>query len=143
MTSKTLHPSAPVTFEAEAPRFSKGFEPSEAFLKRWKETEPKRRIARKLEAIRIGSNQSQAEIAQKMGVDPSYVSRMESSSGPIPKAETIALFAAHCGVDMAYAFIDRKDRGVKYALHTILRDEEVVIAAEDEDEAAAEVATES
>lgn len=124
--------------ESEAPKFSEGLEPSVAFLKRWKESEPKRRLARRLAKMRIDAGFTQAEVAEKLGLDPSYVSRLESSAGSVPKADLVAQLAAHYGYDTAYAFIDRKDGGLELVLHNILRDEEGHLEMQDLQPAAAQ-----
>lgn len=88
--------------------FSEGFEPSAAFLERWRATAPKRRLADRLEKMRIDAGRTQAEIAEILDVDPTYVSKMESPVGPVPKADLVARFADACGYDTAYAFIRRE-----------------------------------
>ena len=128
---KAIYQGTYEILEPEAPKFSEGLEPSDAFLKRWKEAGPKRRLARRLAKMRINAGYTQAQVAEKLGIDPSYVSKMESSAGPVPKADMVAQLAAYYGYDTAYAFIERKNEGLELVLHNILRDEEGFLEMQD------------
>jgi transcriptional regulator with XRE-family HTH domain len=78
-------------------------ESSEAH-KLWMSTEQKRKIALLLSRLRKMKGLSQKEIAQFCGWDKSFVSRLESSHGSIPDAETISRYAAACGITVGIIF---------------------------------------
>lgn len=116
MTVKFLFRGIVETGEPEEAPFSEGLEPSESFLRLWGQTKHKRNIARRLERMRIEKDLTQAEVAKLIDVDPTYVSKMESSTGSLPKADLIARFAAVCGYDLAYAFINRDREVVEFEI---------------------------
>jgi len=123
---------APAATEAADERFSRGLPATEEFLRVWRETAPRRRLGRTLEALRRNAELTQAELARRMGKDQAFVARMESGRGDMPKAENVALFALHCGFATAYAFVDVTREGeVKlHELQPIGQSEEVVAALE-------------
>ena len=75
----------------------------------WEETREKRELARQLVRMRSSAGLSQKELADRMGKDQAYVSRMESATHPMPKGQSIALYARSCGYVTAYAFLRPED----------------------------------
>ena len=71
----------------------------------WEATREKRELARQLVGMRSAAGLSQKELADRMGKDQAYVSRMESATHPMPKGQSIALYARSCGYVTAYAFL--------------------------------------
>lgn len=91
--------------QAEA-TFSKGLPVTEEFERAWRKSLARREVGRRLERMRRAANLTQSELAERMGKNQAFVARMESGRGDMPKAENIALFAAHCGFATAYAFVE-------------------------------------
>ena len=75
----------------------------------WDATREKRELARQLVRMRSAAGLSQKELADRMGKDQAYVSRMESATHPMPKGQSIALYARSCGYVTAYAFLRPED----------------------------------
>ena len=113
----------------EAP-FSRGLERSPEFDRAWAAARERRTVGRMLERMRRSSLHTQAALAEKMGKNQAFISRMESGRGPMPKAQHIALWARHCGFMTAYAFVKRDER------EDGLRIDEFVPIAQDEEETA-------
>ena len=86
--------------------FSKNLPLTPEFEARWHETAERRELARSLIGMRRAKGLTQKELAQLMGKDQAFVSRMESATAPLPKAQHIALYARHCGYKTAYAFLE-------------------------------------
>ncbi|MFQ5468448.1 MAG: helix-turn-helix domain-containing protein [Kiloniellaceae bacterium] len=102
----------------EAP-FSRGLEPTLEFEQTWAATRERREIGRTLEHMRREANLTQAELAEQMSKNQSFISRMESGRGPMPKARHIALWAHKCGYMTAYAFLAREGGGDGLRLHEL------------------------
>lgn len=122
MTSKT---AAPESRAGET--FSQGLPVTAEFEKAWRDSAERREMGRTLERMRRGANLTQARLAELMGKDQAFVARMESGRGPMPKADSIALYATKCGFATAYAFVERVS-GKKLALRElqpIAQDEEI------------------
>lgn len=66
----------------------------------------RRELSLKLAAMRLKAGLTQKQIAARMGKDQAFVSRMEQSTEPMPKAQSIALYAQACDVHVAYAFLE-------------------------------------
>lgn len=87
------------------------------FAKRWAETANRRALSRALILLRRHAEKTQKELADAMGKDQAFVSRMESATAPWPKAEYIALYAQHCGYLTGYAFVDADRETGHVTLH--------------------------
>lgn len=72
---------------------------------RWEATRERRTLSLKLVDMRLAAGLTQKELADRMGKDQAFVSRMEMATTPFPKAQNIALYARHCGRYFAYAFL--------------------------------------
>ena len=125
--SKAKAMSGPAGIDAP---FSRGLKRTPEFDRAWAAARERREVGRMLERMRRSSEQTQAALAEKMGKDQAFISRMESGRGPMPKAQHIALWAKHCGFMTAYAFV-RRDNG-----DDGLRIDELMPIAQDEDESA-------
>ena len=90
----------------EREELSDGLPKSPEFEKRWRETKERRDLAWSLVKMRRAVGLTQNELAKRMGKDQAFVSRMESATGSMPKAQHIALYAKHCGYMTAYAFVE-------------------------------------
>ena len=77
-----------------------------ALRRAWDEDALPRAIGDALTGMRRGAGLSQAELARAAGWDPSYVSRLERGGSAVPAPETVARFAAACGLVASYAFHD-------------------------------------
>jgi transcriptional regulator with XRE-family HTH domain len=66
--------------------------------KLWRETKPRRRISLMLVRLRKERGLSQKQIAERAGWDKAFVSRLESSSDRLPDSDTVARYAAACGL---------------------------------------------
>ncbi len=100
-------------------RLSAGLPATAAFLEVWRASEARRHLGRKLERMRRNVGLTQAELARRMGKNQAFVARMESGRGDMPKAESIALFAAQCGYATAYAFVEPTADDVGLTLHDL------------------------
>ncbi len=89
--------------------FSEGLELTPELRALWETTREKRELARQLVRMRGSVGLSQKELADRMGKDQAYVSRMESATHPMPKGQSIALYARSCGYVTAYAFLRPED----------------------------------
>jgi transcriptional regulator with XRE-family HTH domain len=110
--------------------FSRGLERTPEFDQAWTESRERREVGRALDRMRRDAEHTQAELAQLMGKDQAFISRMESGRGPMPKAQHIALWARHCGFMTAYAFVAKEGNDDGLLLH------ELMPIAQEEDEAA-------
>lgn len=72
-------------------------------------SEPRRHLAMGLVGLRRHARLTQKELAVEMDCEQAFISRLESTAGPMPKQETIARYASACGFASSYVFIDRKD----------------------------------
>ena len=75
--------------KSEPRAFSEGLEPSEEFLRVWQKGEPKRRIAQRLAKMRIDAGLTQAELAEKLGMEflgevPLHIAIRETSDDGQP-----------------------------------------------------------
>ncbi|MEO9778955.1 MAG: helix-turn-helix transcriptional regulator [Sedimentitalea sp.] len=70
-----------------------------------KKTEDKRSLALSLWTIRKHARLTQAELAEKMHVKQSAISKLESASGSLPNLETVHRFAKACGVRVFISFV--------------------------------------
>jgi transcriptional regulator with XRE-family HTH domain len=85
----------------------------EEFSRTWAESEPKRALAIKLVRLRTDGNLTQSELAEKAGWHKSYVSRLESASGPMPDLRTIVKYTAACGAAAGLVFGPAERGGVR------------------------------
>lgn len=90
----------------ESEEFSEGLRRSPEFEQRWRETKERRDLSWSLVQMRRSAGLTQNQLAKAMGKDQAFVSRMESATGPMPKAQHIALYAKNCGYMTAYAFLE-------------------------------------
>lgn len=65
-------------------------------------------LAMALVELRRGAEMTQKQVATIMGKDQSFISKMESASGPIPDAKSIAAFAHACNAGFGYIFVPLK-----------------------------------
>lgn len=65
---------------------------------------PKRSLALLLIGLRQAAGLSASALARAMGRDRGFVSRIEAPVGPMPDIETIARYAAACGLEMRSSF---------------------------------------
>ena len=65
--------------------------------KLWEQTAPRRKISLVLVGLRKQAGLSQKEVAARARWDKAFVSRLESATGGVPDAETVARYAAACG----------------------------------------------
>lgn len=63
----------------------------------WAATAERRALARWLADGRLAAGLTQAELGRRIGRAQSFVARMESATGPWPRHEHLAAFAAACG----------------------------------------------
>ena len=61
-------------------------------------------LALALTRLRKASGLTQKQLANKMNKDQSFISRMESKSGPSPDSNSIVSFAKACNFDTGYLF---------------------------------------
>lgn len=73
--------------------------------RRLRENLPRHRLALALVAMRRLAGLTQKQVAAAMGRDQAYVSRMESSRGPMPRATSIEAYATACHANAGYIFV--------------------------------------
>lgn len=107
--------------------FSEGLPVTPEFVARWRETRERRELSRSLVEMRLEAGLTQTQVAARMNKDQAFVSRMESATGPTPKAAHISLYAGACGYVTGYAFLKQSDdAGVTlHGLHSIGQDADV------------------
>jgi transcriptional regulator with XRE-family HTH domain len=73
----------------------------------WAETEPRRRVSLMLTRVRKEKGLSQKEIAGRAGWDKAFVSRLESGLNGFPDSDTVARYAAACGLTAGFVIGER------------------------------------
>lgn len=70
-----------------------------------KQLNPRVKLARALIQIRRFANLTQLQVAEAMGKDQPFVSRMESATGPFPDASSISAYAHACHSGFGLVFV--------------------------------------
>ncbi|MEW8141733.1 MAG: helix-turn-helix transcriptional regulator [Candidatus Thiodiazotropha endolucinida] len=74
-----------------------------------KRSNPRIELARALIHIRRSARKTQQQVAEAMGTDQPFVSRMESAAGPFPDASSISAYANACHSGFGLLFVlDKK-----------------------------------
>jgi transcriptional regulator with XRE-family HTH domain len=72
-------------------------------------TQAKRRIALMLTRMRAKRDFSQKDIAERIGWDKAFVSRLESAQGGVPDMQTLSRYAGACGLSIGLVVCDAQD----------------------------------
>jgi transcriptional regulator with XRE-family HTH domain len=78
----------------------------------WTKTEPRREVSLMLTRLRKEQGLSQKEIAGRAGWDKAFVSRLESGLSGFPDSDTVARYAAACG--LSAGFVIGEESGAKH-----------------------------
>ena len=78
------------------------------FAEEIKQRQPRIDLAMVLVGLRRGAEMTQKQVATIMGKDQSFISKMESASGPIPDAKSIAAYSRACNAGFGYIFVPPK-----------------------------------
>ncbi|TQE99085.1 MAG: helix-turn-helix transcriptional regulator [Spiribacter salinus] len=69
-----------------------------------RETERRRALATALVGIRRRAGKTRREVAEAVGRDQAFISRLESTAGTFPSAKSIDDYARACGAMAGYVF---------------------------------------
>lgn len=75
-----------------------------AFVRRWRQNKPRRRLSMVLISMRKNANLSQRRLGEDLGWNQSQIARMESATGPWPSPKSLRAFASACGVSVGLVF---------------------------------------
>jgi transcriptional regulator with XRE-family HTH domain len=78
------------------------------FAEEMKQRQPRIDLAMVLVDLRRSADMTQKQVATIMGKDQSFISKMESASGPIPDAKSIAAYSHACKAGFGYIFVPPK-----------------------------------
>ena len=70
-----------------------------------KQMQPRIDLAKALYQLRRQANLTQKQVAKAMDKEQSFVSRMESVTGPFPDSNSISSYAHACHATMGYVFV--------------------------------------
>lgn len=76
-----------------------------------KDMQPRIELTKALYKLRQDAELTQKQVAESMGVDQSFVSRMESVNGAFPNNDSIASYVHACHAVGGYVFVSEADRG--------------------------------
>ncbi|MCW4256352.1 MAG: helix-turn-helix domain-containing protein [Candidatus Thiodiazotropha taylori] len=81
------------------------FDENIKFKENLKRLNPRVELARVLIYIRHSARMTQQQVAEAMGTDQPFVSRMESAAGPFPDASSISAYAHACHSGFGLVFV--------------------------------------
>lgn len=80
--------------------------------KAWDEFAPRRELSSNLVHLRKKAGLTQAQVAQAVGDwDQSFVSKLESATGPWPTSDSVRKFTEACDAGVGYVFFREHDAG--------------------------------